>query len=116
MKADTWTPIEIGTSGRYSRYLYYSSYIGLQWDLGSTKTVTAVANVCYPYYTSYNTATYTIMTSVDGQEWTTYDEGLDLAQSEPQYVSFYTPVEARYVRLLMRGVTAFSNGALIYAK
>ena len=116
VKADTWTPIEIGTSGRYSRYLYYSSYIGLQWDLGSTKTVTAVANVCYPYYTSYNTAVYTIMTSTDGQKWTTYDEGLDLAQSEPQYVSFYTPVEARYVRLLMRGVTAFSNGALIYAK
>lgn len=115
-KGDTWTPIAIGSNGRYSRYLYYSSYIGLQWDLGSTKTVTAVANICYPYYTSYNTAVYTIMTSVDGQKWTTYDEGLDLAQTEPQYVSFYTPVSARYVRLLMRGVTAFSNGALIYAK
>lgn len=115
-KGDTWTSIAIGSNGRYPRYLYYASYLGLQWDLGSTKTVTAVANICYPYYTSYNTATYTIMTSVDGQEWTTYDEGLDLSLTEPQYVSFYNPVEARYVRLLMRGVTTFSNGALIYAK
>lgn len=115
-KGDTWNSIAIGSNGRYSRYLYYASYLGLQWDLGSTKTVTGVANICYPYYTTYNTATYTIMTSVDGQKWTTYDEGLDLALTEPQYVSFYTPVEARYVRLLMRGNTTFSNGALIYAK
>lgn len=115
-KGDTWNPIAIGSNGRYPGYLYYASYLGLQWDLGSTKTVTAVANICYPYYTSYNTATYTIMTSVDGQKWTTYDEGLNLALTEPQYVSFYTPVEARYVRLLMRGNTTFSNGALIYAK
>lgn len=115
-KGDTWNSIAIGSNGRYSRYLYYASYLGLQWDLGSTKTVTGVANICYPYYTTYNTATYTIMTSVDGQKWTTYDEGLDLALTEPQYVSFYTPVEARYVRLFMRGNTTFSNGALIYAK
>lgn len=115
-KGDTWNSIAIGSNGRYSRYLYYASYLGLQWDLGSTKTVTGVANICYPYYTTYNTATYTIMTSVDGQKWTTYDEGLNLALTEPQYVSFYTPVEARYVRLLMRGNTTFSNGALIYAK
>lgn len=116
MGEEKWTPMAIRSNGRFSEYLYCYDYIGLQWDLGSTKTVTAVANVCYPYYTSYNTAVYTIMTSTDGQKWTTYDEGLDLAQSEPQYVSFYTPVEARYVRLLMRGYTAFSNGALIFTK
>lgn len=116
LRGDTWTPIALDSDGLYPRYLYSSSYIGLQWDLGSTKTVTAVANVCYPYYTSYNTTVYTIMTSVDGQQWTTYDEGLDMVQSDPQYVSFYTPVEARYVRLLMSGATAFSNGAQIYTK
>lgn len=114
--ADAWNPLTIDAEGLYPGYLYYANYLGLEFDLGSTKTVTGVANVCAPYGPSYNAAVYTIQGSVDGQTWTTYDEGLSLEQSDPQYVSFYTPVDARYVRLLMYGSTAFSTGALIFAK
>lgn len=113
---ENWTPAELDSYGLFSDDLYMYDYLGLQFDLGETRTVTAVANYCYPYSPIYNNGVYTIETSVDGVQWTTYDEGMTLGQTDPQYVSFYTPVSARYVRLLMFGTTAFSNGALIYVK
>lgn len=117
----SWRTISLNSSGYYTNYppynyLYTYTYLGLQFDLGSAKTVTAVANFCYPYSTGYNACTYTIMTSVDGEEWTTYDEGVSLGQNEPQYVSFFTPVSARYVQLHMYGTTSLSTGALIFVK
>lgn len=113
---EVWTPTVLDSNGLFSKYLYTYDYLGLQFDLGETRNVTAVANYCYPYSPTYNNGVYTIKTSVDGEQWTTYDEEQTLGQTDPQYVSFYTPVSARYVRLLMFGTTAFSNGALIYVK
>lgn len=110
-----WTVTKKLTDDNLYAYEYTNNYLGIQIDLGSEQTVTGLQTVS-GFGASYAHTQYTLETSSDGTDWTKYDEKHDIAPAEDQYIMFYSPVTARYIRWYMYGDDTLSSEIYVYAK
>jgi hypothetical protein len=65
----------------------------------------------HSYSTSYLLYTVNVYSSSDGTNWTTQGSGVNLSTASPyQYIKFYSPITARYIKL---EVTSYKSASYI---